>query len=201
MKSSQNKKIFLAIETTTDIFSVAIGNREQVLGKKEIEARRHSEHLLPAIDEILRNSGRNPVDLDAVGAGRGPGSFTGIRVGLSVAVTMAQVLDIPLYGISYMDIAGRKVPHPIIRAYRDKFYYAGYDKTGARQTPYTIIDENRVQELGASYVKVEAEELLGEIDKMYKEDPAGDWRRIEPVYVMETEYKTKEQRNNNGEKK
>ena len=59
---------------------------------------------MPAIGEALRRLGSGPSDLTAVAAARGPGSFTGLRVGLAVAQGLAVALQIPLYGIGSLDV-------------------------------------------------------------------------------------------------
>lgn len=191
MKSSGKKKIYLGIETTTDTFSVVIGDKKEVIKEKVISAKRHSELLIPGIEGILSETGVSLKDLTAVGIGIGPGSFTGIRIGLSSGITIAQVLDISVYGISSMDIAGKKNMHPVINAFRDKYYYAEYDGSGARETPYMIIDEEKKEKIGCTLVDISARLLLEEIDSMYDSNIKGDWRSIEPIYVMNTEYKPK----------
>jgi len=191
LKFSKKEKIFLGIETTTDIFSIAVGNEKKVLKRKVIKGRKHSEFLVPGIEEVLKEAGVSLKDLKAVGAGIGPGSFTGTRVGLSSGITIAQILDIPVYGISLMDLAGRKSRHPVIKAFRDKYYYAQYDKAGSRKTRYRIISRHEKEKLRGVPVKISAKLFLKEIDILYKSKAGGDWRSIEPIYVMDTIYKPK----------
>lgn len=170
---------------------VVAGNEKEISGKKIIHGERHSELLIPGIEEVLKISGISRQDLLAVGVGRGPGSFTGIRIGISTGITISQILNIPLYGISSMDIAGKRNRHPVIKAFRDKYYYAGYDEAGIRETPYMIIDEQEKEKLGGIPVDMSEKSFLKEIDNMYKNNTDGDWRNIEPIYVMKTVYKTK----------
>lgn len=191
MKSSEKKRIYLGIETTTDVFSIVIGDKKEILREKVIKGKKHSELLIPGIEEILGETDMSLKDLTAVGIGIGPGSFTGIRIGVSSGITIAQVLCIPVYGISSADIAGRKIRHPVIKAFRDKYYYAEYDRTGVRKTPYMIIDEQVKEKIGGIPVVISTKLLLEEIDNMYDNNIKGDWRSIEPVYVMDTVYKPK----------
>jgi tRNA threonylcarbamoyladenosine biosynthesis protein TsaB len=65
---------------------------------------------MPAIQEIMKRLGKTPTDLTAVAAARGPGSFTGLRVGLAVARGLAVALNIPAYGIGSLDVLAAGVP-------------------------------------------------------------------------------------------
>lgn len=66
-------------------------------------SRHHDEVLLGLVDEVLASAGAGRGDLTGIVAGRGPGPFTGLRVGLVVSRTLAAVLDIPLYGVCSLD--------------------------------------------------------------------------------------------------
>ncbi len=182
------KNIYLGIETTTSIFSIVIGNEESILDEKVIEGTRHSELLVPAIEEILEKNSIKINDVTAVGVGKGPGSFTGIRVGLSTGITISQVLGIPVYGFSSMDIAGKKCRNPVIKAFRDKYYHAEYDEKGTRITEYGIIDESVKNKIGGVDADISAAYFLEEINNS-KDN--GKWQAIEPIYVMNTIYKPK----------
>ena len=95
----------LAIDTATARVGVAIGRDGRVLGEVGIAGgRRHAEELAPAIEYLLGQAG---VSLDAlafVAVGIGPGLYTGLRVGVTTARTLAQVLDIPVVGIPSLDL-------------------------------------------------------------------------------------------------
>ncbi|GAA1719823.1 tRNA (adenosine(37)-N6)-threonylcarbamoyltransferase complex dimerization subunit type 1 TsaB [Brachybacterium phenoliresistens] len=71
--------------------------------RSDARARHHDEVLLTLVDEVLAEAGAARTDLTGVVAGRGPGPFTGLRVGLVVARTIAAALDIPLYGVCSLD--------------------------------------------------------------------------------------------------
>lgn len=93
--------IYLAIETSTPLGSVAIGNGENVLAEVALGAQtRHSEELLPAIDFMLRVSKVQRTDLTRVVVGGGPGSFTGLRIAAASAKAFAAALNIPLFAYS-----------------------------------------------------------------------------------------------------
>ncbi|MFC2061435.1 tRNA (adenosine(37)-N6)-threonylcarbamoyltransferase complex dimerization subunit type 1 TsaB [Elusimicrobiota bacterium] len=201
MKSSGEKKIFLSIETTTGVFSLAIGNSREVLVEERIPGRKHSEKLITGIKSALEESKLHIKDIDAVSVGTGPGSLTGIRIGVSAGVTLAQILDVPLYGISSMDIAGKKASNPVIKAFRDKYYHAEYDEEGNRVKPFHIIDSEKVDKIGGVEVEISPAEILKETEKLYEQKADGNWKEIEPVYVMDTVYKEKKKGSINKEDK
>jgi tRNA threonylcarbamoyladenosine biosynthesis protein TsaB len=93
--------IFLAIETSTPLGSVAVGNGDAVLAEAVLGVQsRHSEALLPAIDFVLRNAHVAQQDLTGIVVGGGPGSFTGLRISAATAKALAHALQVPLFAYS-----------------------------------------------------------------------------------------------------
>ncbi len=91
----------LSIETSTSICSVAIHEQGELLALAEIkEPGAHAEKLLLLVDELFEKSGLSFGDLDAVAVSQGPGSYTGLRIGVSTAKGIAYALEIPLIGIN-----------------------------------------------------------------------------------------------------
>jgi len=70
-----------------------------LLASEDVEASRYSEVIIGLLEKLLANNDLGPNDIDAIAVGVGPGSFTGLRVGVSTARTLAQVLDLPLAGV------------------------------------------------------------------------------------------------------
>lgn len=103
----------LAIETATMVSSVALSTGERLLGEIILQTRlTHSEILMPHIEKLLLMTKTEKKNLDAVAVSIGPGSFTGLRIGLAAAKSMAYVLDIPLIGISTMEALAAQYPVP-----------------------------------------------------------------------------------------
>lgn len=99
----------LAIDTATSQVSVAFGRDGRVLGEVRIDGgRRHAEQLAPAIAYLATELDIDVRTLAAVAVGTGPGLYTGLRVGVTTARTMAQSLGIPIIGIPSLDL----VAHP-----------------------------------------------------------------------------------------
>jgi tRNA threonylcarbamoyladenosine biosynthesis protein TsaB len=93
--------LILSIETSTSICSVAIHEQGELLALAEIkEPGAHAEKLLLLVDELFEKSVLSFADLDAVAVSQGPGSYTGLRIGVSTAKGIAYALEIPLIGIN-----------------------------------------------------------------------------------------------------
>lgn len=90
----------IALETSTEACSVAILRGDALIERFEIAPRRHAELTLPWTEALLAEAGIARKDLDVVAVGRGPGAFTGVRLGVSLAQGMALALDIPAIAIS-----------------------------------------------------------------------------------------------------
>src|SRR5690606_16761981 len=111
--------------------------------------RNHSIRLIPAIEELLAEAGLVPTDLDGIAVGAGPGSYTGVRIAITVAKTLAWSLQIPLVSVSTLAALalggkqafahGGSVPVwvvPILDARRENAYtglYAWWEETGNMQ--------------------------------------------------------------------
>ena len=90
----------LALDTSTEACSVALFHRGEKTHINELAQRTHTKRILPMIDEILANSGLRLNQVDALAFGRGPGSFTGVRVGAGIAQGLAFGADLPVIPIS-----------------------------------------------------------------------------------------------------
>lgn len=90
----------LGIETTTNICSVALWHKGQMFELVNEEARAHSKTILPMIEQLLRQANVSMSDIEAIACTRGPGSFTGVRIGIGVAKGLAYGQDIPIIPVS-----------------------------------------------------------------------------------------------------
>jgi tRNA threonylcarbamoyladenosine biosynthesis protein TsaB len=109
--------LLLALDTATETGSLALVADDRVLGEYSLES--HSAYLtrlMPGVVAILRNTGKDAADLDAVAVSLGPGNFTGLRIGLATAKTLAWSLGCPLVPVPTMEaLAGRflRYPNPV----------------------------------------------------------------------------------------
>ena len=90
----------LALDTSTEACSVALWHKGEKTHLDELAQRTHTKRILPMIDELLANSGINLKQVDALAFGRGPGSFTGVRVGAGIAQGLAFGADLPVIAVS-----------------------------------------------------------------------------------------------------
>ena len=96
--------LILCIETGTDVCSVGIAKDGELLSLRESdEGRDHARKVGVFVDELLRETGIVPGDLDAVAVGKGPGSYTGLRIGVSFAKGLAYGLRKPLVAVGSLD--------------------------------------------------------------------------------------------------
>ncbi|AHX14471.1 glycoprotease [Dyella jiangningensis] len=100
----------LAIETSTEACSVALIHGDEVIARSEIAPRRHAELVLPMADNLLAEAGLGRHALDAIAVGRGPGAFTGVRLGISLAQGMALALDVPVVTVSSLAALALEAP-------------------------------------------------------------------------------------------
>ncbi|MCC5853911.1 MAG: tRNA (adenosine(37)-N6)-threonylcarbamoyltransferase complex dimerization subunit type 1 TsaB [Alkalimonas sp.] len=90
----------LALDTSTEACSVALLDGSELLTLDEVCPQQHSKRVLPMVQQLLTDSGLSLTQLDGLVFGKGPGSFTGVRIGVGVAQGLAFGADIPVYGVS-----------------------------------------------------------------------------------------------------
>lgn len=86
----------LAIDTATEACSVALWNDGTVNAHFELCPREHTQRILPMVQDILTTSGTSLTDINALAYGRGPGSFTGVRIGIGIAQGLALGAELPM---------------------------------------------------------------------------------------------------------
>jgi len=90
----------LALDTSTEACSVALQYNDQRLTLDEVCPQQHSKRILPMVQQLLSESGLVLNQLDGIVFGRGPGSFTGVRIGVGVTQGLAFGADLPVFGVS-----------------------------------------------------------------------------------------------------
>lgn len=123
----------LGIETSTMTGSVALMDEERLIAEYTLNLREtHTSRLMPAIDRILKDASLTLKDLDGIAVSLGPGSFTGLRIGIATAKGLAQGLNIPIVGIPTLDGLAFNLFHckdlicPILDARKGEVYCALY---------------------------------------------------------------------------
>ena len=100
----------IALETSTEACSVAVLDEDVLIERFEVAPRRHAELTLPWAEALLAEAGLARKELNAVAVGRGPGAFTGVRLGVSLAQGMALALDIPAIAVSTLAALAMRAP-------------------------------------------------------------------------------------------
>lgn len=136
--------MLLAFDTASPSVTVALHDGTEVIASATAEiGMRHGEQLAPLIEQVLAAGGITPAGLTGIAVGVGPGPFTGLRVGLVTARTLAHVLDIPVHGVCSLDaLAAEAVASGAVEgeflvatdARRKEVYLASYDGSGRRQS-------------------------------------------------------------------
>lgn len=111
MKDLPESPTILALDTSTNLCSVAVISGENVIEIQRDLPRAHNQHILAMVDEALGDRSLNSVDLIACGVG--PGSFTGIRVAVGVAQGLGWSLDIPVLPVCSLASQAQSVPLPV----------------------------------------------------------------------------------------
>lgn len=148
--------IILCLETSTTNCSVSIGRGNSLLSLKEVNNKSfsHSEQLHTFINELLAQENLTPKDLDAISISKGPGSYTGLRIGVSAAKGLAYALDIPLISVSTLLCLSKQIDTteglivPMLDARRMEVYSEVLDAefNSVREIKAEILNENSFKE-------------------------------------------------------
>jgi tRNA threonylcarbamoyl adenosine modification protein YeaZ len=144
--------LVLALDTATPTLVAGLGRWSQdggveVLAERAVPSgNKHAELLTPAIRGVLDDAGLTMAALDAVVTGLGPGPFTGLRVGIVTALTLADARGLPVVGVCSLDAVGSGARTVVTDARRKEVYWAAYDAEGRRTEGPGVV---RPEELGA----------------------------------------------------
>ena len=95
----------LALDTSNYSLGIALVNEEKVIGEYMTNMKKnHSVRVMPGIERLLGDCDMKPADIDKIVVAKGPGSYTGVRIGVTIAKTLAWTLNIPLVGISSLEV-------------------------------------------------------------------------------------------------
>lgn len=149
--------VILSIETSTPICSISLHQNEELISKLSLnKGMSHSSLLSPSIDSLLKLSGISQSDLSAIALSKGPGSYTGLRIGTSTAKGLCYALDIPLISVETLRgmAAGMINPEghflcPMLDARRMEVYTSMFDRSlnTLEPTRPVILDENSFAEI------------------------------------------------------
>jgi tRNA threonylcarbamoyladenosine biosynthesis protein TsaB len=156
--------IVVGIDTSTPQTSVAIGTESEILAAVSVAGAARQETVTPLLQELMRRCGLTLSRVGGVAVGVGPGLFTGLRVGVATAKTIAQVANVPLVGITSLDALAYVVRHTprriaaVIDARRGEIFSAIY-----RAVPGGIVRERDYEVHAPDRLGAEIQAMSGEV--------------------------------------
>ena len=154
--------LLLAFETSAKAASVALFDGEKLLGEQyQNTGLTHSQTLMVMAQTLLQQCGKTPADMQAVAVAAGPGSFTGVRIGVAAAKGFAWGKELPLYGVSTLEAMAlglgitEGIVCPVMDARRQQVYNALFEMTGGNCVRLTEDRAISLEELGAELKKIE----------------------------------------------
>ncbi|WP_207427367.1 tRNA (adenosine(37)-N6)-threonylcarbamoyltransferase complex dimerization subunit type 1 TsaB [Pedobacter sp. SYSU D00535] len=143
--------LILQIETSTTSCSVALAQDGLLLAVKEQTERNiHASHITVFIEEVLKSAGYTAKDLDAVAVCMGPGSYTGLRIGVSTAKGLCYALDIPLVALSTLKVMAAG----LVKQFEDKDVLLCPMIDARRMEVYTALFDKALEEIAAVEAKI-----------------------------------------------
>jgi tRNA threonylcarbamoyladenosine biosynthesis protein TsaB len=160
---------YLAIDTATETLTIAVGERGKLLGEATTQlSRNHSVKMMPLLEGLLGNLDIAPERLKGIIVGRGPGSYTGVRIAVTAAKAFALALKAPLVGVSSLDGLARHgelsdaLVVPMFDARRRQAYTAMYENQNG--TFVKIVDD-RLLVLDDLIIAVKSRMVVRKLDK------------------------------------
>jgi tRNA threonylcarbamoyladenosine biosynthesis protein TsaB len=156
----------LAIDTSNYSLGIALISDEKVIGEYITNMKKnHSIRVMPAIEHLLGDCEMKPADIEKIVVAKGPGSYTGVRIGVTIAKTLAWALNIPLVGVSSLEVLAAGVGRyldgyisPLFDARRGQIYTGLYQfKNGKLQSvvkDQIILSKNWAEQLQTCEEKI-----------------------------------------------
>ena len=187
--------LILAIDTSTSILSLALVSDEQTLAVvNENTKHNQSEILMSRIESMMNECNLKPTDLEKIAVAVGPGSYTGIRVGVAAAKSLGYALQIPVVAVSSLEVMAMAavfydIRIPMINARRDTVFSGVYDYDGTVIIPdghYKMA--NLIDELILNVFSFDIVTFIGDGATLHKEFLLEKWP--EAQVVSESEFKS-----------
>lgn len=192
--------LILALDSSTPVAGVALLDEEKLIREEFVNYKKtHSETLMPMIDKLLQDCEKSLADVTALAVTVGPGSFTGLRIGLAAVKGMSMAARLPVIGISTLDVLAHNLVFtntlvcPLLNARRQEVYTAFYDNRGLYPRRLSEAMACSPQEFVAQAIeKVQTEGLQGITIlgdgyypyKEYFESSLGQSMQVAPPHLM-----------------
>ncbi|HEU4962573.1 MAG TPA: tRNA (adenosine(37)-N6)-threonylcarbamoyltransferase complex dimerization subunit type 1 TsaB [Bacilli bacterium] len=160
---------YVALDTATQSLTIAVGERGMLLGEASTYvSKNHSVKLMPLLESLLASLDVTPDQLQGIIVGRGPGSYTGVRIAVTAAKALAFALGIPLLGVSSLDAiayqgqVGDALVVPMIDARRKQAYTAFYETQNGL---FVKLTEDRLETVDSIVKQVQSRMVVRRLDK------------------------------------
>ena len=174
--------MILAIDSSSLVASVALVDENTVIAEYTMNLKKtHSQTLLPMINEIFKMTGIDKKSLSAIAVTQGPGSFTGLRIGAATAKGLALALDLPIVGVSTIEMMAYNFNHcnklicPIMDARRNQVYTGIYECE--KDELKRVVED----------VALSIEELIEKIRDIRSSEKVF-WRKVLDIYSTSIDY-------------
>lgn len=181
----------LAIDTTTKKANVGVKTKELVKVKSIDNEVTHSEKLLPLINETLAECNLNIKDLDCIAVTTGPGSFTGIRIGLATTKALAKVINAKIFSMDSLELLAQsannqkyKITVSLIDAKNNRAY-AGIYLSQEKLTPYTASQNKYLNKIFEDIAEICVKNNINEKDVLIIADTQNVFESIPNIYNKE----------------
>jgi tRNA threonylcarbamoyladenosine biosynthesis protein TsaB len=138
----------LAIDTSNLVMGIAVITNDRIIGEFTTNLKKnHSVRLMPAIQDLLNEVDIAPNELERIIVANGPGSYTGVRIGVTAAKTMAWALGIPIVGVSSLEVLAQNgryfggLVSPMFDARRNQVYTGLY---GRNETTHSLVKDEQI---------------------------------------------------------
>lgn len=184
--------ITLCMDTSHTWLVVGLMKDDKVIGKIQEKCwKKQSEELFPKLIELMDSLQLKPEDIDQVVISKGPGSYTGVRIAMTVAKVFCAMRDLPIYTLSTLLLYAGKKDCRVVMDARGKRIYTALFKNG------NFVDKEQVIEI--SELNIEDEEIIGDGSLVGKEDKWPDivgnfkelkeeWELCDNVHLVVPEY-------------
>lgn len=161
----------LAIDSASDVCSVALLDNDNLIDEINLEnGRTHSENLMPLVDEIIKRNDMDIKDVELLGCTVGPGSFTGIRIGVASIKPIAEVLNIKVASVTSLEVLSKNVDDEsnrvcLIDARNNQVYFGAFDKDSNLIMEYAADDINAILD----QIKLDNMTFIGNGSELHKD--------------------------------
>ena len=178
--------MILFIDTHTELITIALKTNDNLFIKTKESEYSHSIYTMPMIEESFKENNLNVKDLDEIIVVNGPGSFTGIRIGLSIAKTIAYALNLKIHTISSLKayLISSDINEEKMAVIEDNkgYYVCAFDKNNNTIVEETYLEENPYQYKEVDY-RLDINKIIEYCNKFESENP----HHIKANYIKKIE--------------